>query len=222
MKALLWQCTFITTLCLASQCVATNQFDNSKFLPEKYLSLKRTKPSLSIVNPLDVLRQRVVLEMARRQRENAIKQAELNREILKSIGKRGNSMDYNDIEEYLRNRYYDTSRGYAPISYQEHQQSIHENLATNKAEPRQQTHLNTPQNLSQKTGGGSGGKVDNENKLMAVANGNIGINEASPNQDQVYQVFDEGNSSNNIDDDDDEMQVKYLYSLLKNRIPNSI
>ena len=41
---------------------------------EKYFSLKRTKPSLSIVNPLDVLRQRVMLEMARRQRENANKQ----------------------------------------------------------------------------------------------------------------------------------------------------
>lgn len=43
-------------------------------LQEKYFSPKRTKPSLSIVNPLDVLRQRVMLEMARRQRENANKQ----------------------------------------------------------------------------------------------------------------------------------------------------
>lgn len=34
--------------------------------------LKRTKPSLSIVNPLDVLRQRLLLEIARRQmRENS-------------------------------------------------------------------------------------------------------------------------------------------------------
>lgn len=33
---------------------------------------KRTKPSLSIVNPLDVLRQRLLLEIARRQmRENS-------------------------------------------------------------------------------------------------------------------------------------------------------
>lgn len=33
---------------------------------------KRSKPSLSIVNPLDVLRQRLLLEMARRQmRENS-------------------------------------------------------------------------------------------------------------------------------------------------------
>lgn len=41
---------------------------------EKYFSPKRSKPSLSIVNPLDVLRQRVMLEMARRQRESANKQ----------------------------------------------------------------------------------------------------------------------------------------------------
>ena len=61
---------------------------------EKYYSLKRSKPSLSIVNPLDVLRQRVsenllcvgkhdhsivsilqvMLEMARRQRENVNRQ----------------------------------------------------------------------------------------------------------------------------------------------------
>lgn len=41
------------------------------FLQGHFLSSKRTKPSLSIVNPLDVLRQRIILEMARRQmREN--------------------------------------------------------------------------------------------------------------------------------------------------------
>jgi hypothetical protein len=45
---------------------------------EKYFSPKRTKPSLSIVNPLDVLRSRVMLEMARRQRENANKQVNIN------------------------------------------------------------------------------------------------------------------------------------------------
>lgn len=38
---------------------------------DKFMPAKRTKPSLSIVNPLDVLRQRLLLEMARRQmREN--------------------------------------------------------------------------------------------------------------------------------------------------------
>ena len=33
MKALLLQCTFLTTLCLASQCIAANPIDNSKYLP---------------------------------------------------------------------------------------------------------------------------------------------------------------------------------------------
>lgn len=54
----------------------TTIFLTNKFiiLQDKYFSPKRTKPSLSIVNPLDVLRQRVMLEMARRQRENAVRQ----------------------------------------------------------------------------------------------------------------------------------------------------
>jgi hypothetical protein len=128
----------------------------------------------------------------------------LNREILKSIGKRGNSIDYNDVEEYLRNRYYDTSRGYGPVIYQQQpqqqQQPSRETLAVNKAEPRQQQHSNAG---SQKAGDGI--KVE----TAAAAN------EASQSQDQI---FDEGS----MIDDDDEMQVKYLYSLLKNRIPNSI
>lgn len=133
----------------------------------------------------------------------------MNREILKSIGKRGNSIDYNDIEEYLRNRYYDTSRGYAPVIYQQ-QQPNHENSATNKAEPRQQQQHSSAQGLSQK----SNGKIET---AAAVMSGNV-ANEANPNQ-EIYQVFDDGS---NLIDDDDEMQVKYLYSLLKNRIPNSI
>lgn len=57
-----------------------NIFHSRSFLltfQEKYFSPKRTKPSLSIVNPLDVLRQRVMLEMARRQRENANKQVKI-------------------------------------------------------------------------------------------------------------------------------------------------
>uniref|UniRef100_A0A182K8K0 Corticotropin-releasing factor domain-containing protein n=1 Tax=Anopheles christyi TaxID=43041 RepID=A0A182K8K0_9DIPT len=42
-------------------------------------SLKRTKPSLSIVNPLDVLRQRIILEMARRQMRENTRQTRQNR-----------------------------------------------------------------------------------------------------------------------------------------------
>ncbi|KAH8255038.1 hypothetical protein KR032_006211 [Drosophila birchii] len=52
------------------------------------LSAKRNKPSLSIVNPLDVLRQRLLLEIARRQMKENSRQVELNRAILKNVGKR--------------------------------------------------------------------------------------------------------------------------------------
>nr|P67800.1 RecName: Full=Diuretic hormone; Short=DH; AltName: Full=Diuretic peptide; Short=DP [Musca domestica]P67801.1 RecName: Full=Diuretic hormone; Short=DH; AltName: Full=Diuretic peptide; Short=DP [Stomoxys calcitrans]AAB32702.1 Musca-DP=corticotropin-releasing factor-related diuretic peptide/CRF-related diuretic peptide [Musca domestica=house flies, Peptide, 44 aa] [Musca domestica] len=43
------------------------------------------KPSLSIVNPLDVLRQRLLLEIARRQMKENTRQVELNRAILKNV-----------------------------------------------------------------------------------------------------------------------------------------
>ncbi|KAH8288425.1 hypothetical protein KR054_002630 [Drosophila jambulina] len=52
------------------------------------LATKRNKPSLSIVNPLDVLRQRLLLEIARRQMKENSRQVELNRAILKNVGKR--------------------------------------------------------------------------------------------------------------------------------------
>ncbi|KAJ6635004.1 Diuretic hormone [Pseudolycoriella hygida] len=58
---------------------------------------KRTKPSLSIVNPLDVLRQRLMLEIARRQMRENSKQVELNRAILKNVGKRVNQLDVMDF-----------------------------------------------------------------------------------------------------------------------------
>ncbi|XP_059486656.1 uncharacterized protein LOC132203141 [Neocloeon triangulifer] len=45
-------------------------------------------PSLSIVNPLDVLRQRVMLEMIRRRMRESEGQIQANREMLNSVGKR--------------------------------------------------------------------------------------------------------------------------------------
>lgn len=44
--------------------------------------------SLSIVNNLDVLRQRVLLELARRKQEQDLRQIAENRRVLESIGKR--------------------------------------------------------------------------------------------------------------------------------------
>nr|AWT50600.1 neuropeptide DH45 [Diaphorina citri] len=49
---------------------------------------KNNGPSLSIVNPLDVLRQRLLLEIARRRQEKSQSQINENRKFLSSIGKR--------------------------------------------------------------------------------------------------------------------------------------
>ncbi|XP_037964157.2 diuretic hormone 45 isoform X1 [Plutella xylostella] len=51
---------------------------------------KRKMPSLSINNPMEVLRQRLMLEVARKQmREASQRQAVANRLFLQNVGKRG-------------------------------------------------------------------------------------------------------------------------------------
>lgn len=57
--------------------------------PEERYKRAGNGPSLSIINPLDVLRQRLLLEMARRQMRESQKQVAENRKFMKTIGKRG-------------------------------------------------------------------------------------------------------------------------------------
>ncbi|XP_065354523.1 GATA zinc finger domain-containing protein 14 [Calliphora vicina] len=97
MKATTWLCPVLTLLC-ATKLVYTAQRGSyggyhlddmdSQLLQNDYFRSKRNKPSLSIVNPLDVLRQRLLLEIARRQMKENSRQVELNRAILKNVGKR--------------------------------------------------------------------------------------------------------------------------------------
>lgn len=57
-------------------------------------------PSLSIVNPLDVLRQRLLLEIARRRMSQSKEKINANRERLNSIGKRSAQfVSDNDVTE---------------------------------------------------------------------------------------------------------------------------
>lgn len=57
-------------------------------------------PSLSIVNPLDVLRQRLLLEIARRRMSQSKEKINANRERLNSIGKRSAQfVNDNDVTE---------------------------------------------------------------------------------------------------------------------------
>ncbi|KAL5273641.1 hypothetical protein ACFFRR_000407 [Megaselia abdita] len=110
MTATMWLWSALAFICFGPfSCVRTEIQDGQKeFLqdyPNSYfaqdgnflLEEKRTKPSLSIVNPLDVLRQRLLLEIARRQFNENTRQIEKNRDILKSVGKRRGK---NDIFDY--------------------------------------------------------------------------------------------------------------------------
>ncbi|XP_058840594.1 uncharacterized protein LOC131696080 isoform X1 [Topomyia yanbarensis] len=92
MKATLWLWSLVTTLLYLSQQISAEPYTDLRILQPQDNSLvgpaKRTKPSLSIVNPLDVLRQRIILEMARRQMRENTRQVERNKVLLREIGKR--------------------------------------------------------------------------------------------------------------------------------------
>ncbi|XP_060647679.1 TPR-containing protein DDB_G0280363 [Drosophila nasuta] len=117
MKATAWFCPVLLTLLSATRLVCTAQrgaaigagggslagaeaagagygngypldYLDAQSIQDEFSLVKRNKPSLSIVNPLDVLRQRLLLEMARRQMQQNSRQVELNRAILKNVGKR--------------------------------------------------------------------------------------------------------------------------------------
>ncbi|BFF88993.1 uncharacterized protein DMAD_07851 [Drosophila madeirensis] len=115
MKATAWFCPVLLTLLCATRLVCTAQrgggaqaaqsggeqpdgnshingypldYLDARNTQDDFLLAKRNKPSLSIVNPLDVLRQRLLLEIARRQMKENTRQVELNRAILKNVGKR--------------------------------------------------------------------------------------------------------------------------------------
>ncbi|XP_055695479.1 uncharacterized protein LOC129797163 [Lutzomyia longipalpis] len=97
MKATLWLCTLVTTMLCLTQSIRGSPFatfhysDESRgneLLQDKFESSKRGHASLSIVNPLDVLRKRLLLEIARRQMRENNRQIEINRAILKTIGKK--------------------------------------------------------------------------------------------------------------------------------------
>uniref|UniRef100_A0A182YK76 Corticotropin-releasing factor domain-containing protein n=1 Tax=Anopheles stephensi TaxID=30069 RepID=A0A182YK76_ANOST len=107
MKATLRLWTAVMALVCVSLQVSALPYSDSRMVQENsLLSLKRTKPSLSIVNPLDVLRQRIILEMARRQMRENTRQVELNKALLREIGKRSSNL-YDGSEYPVDYTYYD-------------------------------------------------------------------------------------------------------------------
>ncbi|XP_062711781.1 uncharacterized protein LOC109430363 [Aedes albopictus] len=113
MKATLWLCTLLTTLLCVSRQVSGGPYTDTRILQPQDNSLvapaKRTKASLSIVNPLDVLRQRIILEMARRRMQENSMQVARNQAILREIGKRSRDdfpQDVNPLHFGAPDRFY--------------------------------------------------------------------------------------------------------------------
>lgn len=80
-------------------CISIILFQDPEMSSEE--RFKRAGPSLSIVNPLDVLRQRLLLEMARRQMRESSRQVAENRKLMNSIGKRGNFLRQPELQQAL-------------------------------------------------------------------------------------------------------------------------
>lgn len=65
--------------------------------------MKRNGPSLSIVNPLEVLRQRLLLELARRKMRVSANQIQANAKLLDTVGKRDVTAQVSDAEAKSNN-----------------------------------------------------------------------------------------------------------------------
>lgn len=102
----------------------------------------------------------------------------------------------------MRNRYYDTARLYAPSNSRSLQPKELSDIASRNAQP---THALVSDQST---------KMSEKNVKQESSDGAM----HEPNQEQVYIVDD---SSNNITEDDEDSQMKYLYSLYKNRLANN-
>lgn len=101
----------------------------------------------------------------------------------------------------MRNRYYDTARQFAPTNIYQRPEPISRNNVHSQDKPSAAAPAGQSPKLADK----------NDNK----ASGDASVNGA--NQEQVYIIEDPSNNDINADDDDDS-QIKYLYSLYKNRL----
>lgn len=110
----------------------------------------------------------------------------------------------------MRNRYYDSARLYAPSSYQipnERSEANNRNVQQHIQEKQQEANAIGPVQSTKLNE-----KNQNENRVLSDAV----MNET--NHEKVYLIDD---SSNNVNDDDDDSQIKYIYSLYKNRLSNN-
>lgn len=136
----------------------------------------------------------------------------MNKAILKTIGKRGNEIDYNDIEDYIKNRYYDTDIITTPFVNNERSSSINQDdgkfiFNNSNKNYNYKNHYNRKPTSSL-----TNEVVDN----LQIGTGGIGSDERS-----MEAVPNDGNNDV-ATDGNDEAQVKYIYSLYKSRLLNNM
>lgn len=144
----------------------------------------------------------------------------MNKAILKTIGKRGNEIDYNDIEDYIKNRYYDTDIIATPFVNNE--RSSLSSSSSNNQDDGKVMFSNSNKNFNYKnhynrkpTNTLTNEVVDN----LQIGNGGGGGN--GPDERSVEAAFNDGNNDV-ATDGNDEAQVKYIYSLYKSRLLNNM
>ena len=139
-------------------------------------------------------------------------QVEMNKAILKTIGKRGNEIDYNDIEDYIKNRYYDTDITATPFVNNERSSSTNQDdgkviFNNSNKNYNYKNHYNRKPTSS----------LTNE----VVDNLQIGNGGNVPDERSVEAAANDGNNDV-ATDGNDEAQVKYIYSLYKSRLLNNM
>lgn len=139
----------------------------------------------------------------------------MNKAILKTIGKRGNEIDYNDIEDYIKNRYYDTDIIATPFINNERSSSS----SSNNQDDGKVIFNNSNKNFNYKNHYNR--KPTNTLTNEVVDNLQIGNDGNGPDERSVEASANDENNDV-ATDGNDEAQVKYIYSLYKSRLLNKM
>ena len=128
----------------------------------KRMGLSRN--SLSIVNPVDVLRQRVILELQRRKQQQQQHQIDMNRRLLETIGKRSSHDFDSDYQNPIdsshngnNNRIYTTEQ--QNDNQQQQQQQEHHSYTQRIPIDRTQNWYNVDDNVVRENGDEDTSKV---------------------------------------------------------------
>lgn len=205
-------------MCVSLQVSALPYSDSRVIQENSLLSLKRTKPSLSIVNPLDVLRQRIILEMARRQMRENTRQVELNKALLREIGKRSSNF-YDRLEDPLDYAYYDRKPYNHRVAPEPEHSPVEEEVEAMVESLLRGGHLSLREANHQRVRSISGrqpsplghSELEQDNRSQQPQQlGSLFNDEQEPNQakDGGYQQLNTGNNDNGpADEDGDEASL---------------